>query len=146
MNQSDAMSWIDKAKIDLDVVRRSLAPMPDQNLEAAAYHCQQAAEKAIKALLVCLGIGYPRGGGKGHDLGVAVANIPPAHPQFDAACALVPLTPWATAYRYPSEDPATAPAVPRASDIERWLERVVEFSKNVQNEIESTSTPSNTPK
>ena len=51
MSQDEATSWLEKAKGDLDVVRRSLMPLPDKNLEAAAYHCQQAAEKSIKALL-----------------------------------------------------------------------------------------------
>ena len=64
MSQDEATSWLEKAKGDLDVVRRSLMPLPDKNLEAAAYHCQQAAEKSIKALLVHLKIAYPRGGGR----------------------------------------------------------------------------------
>lgn len=62
---SDAKDWLEKGKGDLDMVRRSLIPMPEQNLEAAAYHLQQAAEKAMKALLAHLGIPYPRGGGRG---------------------------------------------------------------------------------
>jgi HEPN domain-containing protein len=57
----DASGWLEKARGDLDVVRRSLVPMPEVNLEAAAYHLQQAAEKSLKGLLVHLGLVYPRG-------------------------------------------------------------------------------------
>ncbi len=138
MSQDEATSWLEKAKGDLDVVRRSLMPLPDKNLEAAAYHCQQAAEKSIKALLVHLKIAYPRGGGRGHDLGLAASAAPKGHKLYSEALALVPLTPWATAYRYPSDDPATAPAVPSDSDIEKWLERIESFVAHIESEMTST--------
>jgi hypothetical protein len=32
MSQDEATSWLEKAKGDLDVVRRSLMPLPDKNL------------------------------------------------------------------------------------------------------------------
>ena len=62
---SNAAGWIASADSDLDAVRRCLAEPP--NLSAAAYHPQQAVEKLIKAVLVALGIAYPRGR-SGHDL------------------------------------------------------------------------------
>ncbi|GEO15785.1 HEPN domain-containing protein [Microvirga aerophila] len=53
-------------------------PLPDQNLEMAAYHTQQAAEKGVKALLTHLGIAYARGQ-HGHDIALAAAGIPASH-------------------------------------------------------------------
>ena len=50
---SDDAGWVASADIDLDAARRCLADPP--NVAAAAYHCQQAAEKLIKAVLVILG-------------------------------------------------------------------------------------------
>jgi hypothetical protein len=47
---SDAAEWIVSADTDLDASRRCLADPP--NVDVAAYHCQQAAEKLIKAVLV----------------------------------------------------------------------------------------------
>jgi HEPN domain-containing protein len=135
MSGDEARSWLEKAKGDLDVVRRSLMLLPDKNLEAAAYHCQQAAEKSIKALLVHLNIAYPRGGGRGHDLGLAASMTPTSHGLYLEALALAPLTPWATAYRYPSDDPATAPAVPSDSDIEKWLEKIERFMARIESEM-----------
>lgn len=55
---SDAMGWVTSADVDLDAVRRCLADPP--NVTVAAYHCQQAAEKLIKAVLVAYGDCRPR--------------------------------------------------------------------------------------
>jgi len=70
-------------------------PLPDQNLEMAAYHTQQAAEKGVKALLTHLGIAYARGR-HGHDIALAAAGIPASHRLAGDAQALGALTPWAT--------------------------------------------------
>ena len=136
MSCANATAWIEKAKNDMDVVARSLIPNPNQNLEAAAYHCQQAAEKAIKALLVLLGIAVPRGAGKGHDLRAISAAIPSTHALRDSASALAPLTPWATAFRNPPDDPASAPTAPSAIEIQSYLELLFAFVNAVEAEID----------
>jgi hypothetical protein len=59
---------------------------------------------------------------------------------LEKALALAPLTPWATAYRYPSDDPATAPAVPSDSDIEKWLEKIERFMARIESEMTPPST------
>ena len=46
-----AREWLRKARHDLDSARK-LAADPDPLLDTAIYHCQQAAEKSIKGLLV----------------------------------------------------------------------------------------------
>ena len=63
---SDPSDWLHKARQDARSARRLLTAPPE--LEVAAYHLQQAAEKAIKALLTAGGIKYPRGKGAGLDL------------------------------------------------------------------------------
>jgi HEPN domain-containing protein len=132
---SDASIWIAKARSDLDMVDRAMTPATNQNLEQAAYHLQQAAEKTIKALLDHLGIAYPRSGGRGHDIGLAANMIPADHRLRVAARALAFLTPWATVYRYPHEDPATAPAIPTPTEIDTWRARVDAFIKEVAADI-----------
>jgi HEPN domain-containing protein len=122
-----AAEWLRKAETDLDGVRRSLMPVPRPNPELGAYHCQQAAEKLVKALLVSLGLVYPRGGPQGHDIGLAARRIPPEHPLHAEAAGLAALTPWATAFRYPAEDPATAPEPPEVEVLANWLERLEAF-------------------
>nr|VFK18515.1 MAG: HEPN domain-containing protein [Candidatus Kentron sp. LPFa]VFK33073.1 MAG: HEPN domain-containing protein [Candidatus Kentron sp. LPFa] len=44
-------SWLDKAEHDLSAAR-ILAASTEPVLDAAIYHCRQAAEKAVKAFLV----------------------------------------------------------------------------------------------
>jgi HEPN domain-containing protein len=43
-------NWLIKAQHDLAAARK-LALSPDPYLDVAVYHCQQAAEKAIKGFL-----------------------------------------------------------------------------------------------
>ncbi|HXY57754.1 MAG TPA: HEPN domain-containing protein [Methylocystis sp.] len=135
MSRSDAYKWVEKSRSDIDVVKRALAPNPAPNLEAAAYHCQQAAEKAVKALLVHLSVAFARGGGKGHDIRILARNIPRKHALYGAAWSLAHLTPWATVFRNPSDDPAAAPPVPSVSDIARELNLNTAFLDQVEAEI-----------
>jgi hypothetical protein len=109
-------------------------PLPDQNLETAAYHTQQAAEKRVKAGLTHLEIAYPRGR-KGHNIALAAAEIPASHGLAGDAQALGALTQWATAWRHPADDPATAAPLPRAADIEQWAEKVEAFLNAVTAEL-----------
>jgi HEPN domain-containing protein len=134
VSSASAAAWLETAAKDLDAVRRSLMPLPDQNLEMAAYHTQQAAEKGVKALLTHLGIAYARGR-HGHDIALAAAGIPASHRLAGDAQALGALTPWATAWRYPADDPATAAPLPEAAEIEQWAEKVEAFLNAVMLEI-----------
>jgi HEPN domain-containing protein len=62
-----------KSRSDLGTARK-LATGPDAYLDTAIYHCQQAAEKAIKALLVQNDLRFE----KTHDLEVLIARVTPA--------------------------------------------------------------------
>ena len=64
---------------------------------AVCFHAQQAAEKAVKAVLVHLGVDFP----KSHRLDRLAGLLPGnANPGFDVS-ALTELAPWAVAGRYP---------------------------------------------
>ena len=67
--------WLKRADIDLTAIRNSLYG-PEPSPESAAYHCQQAAEKIIKAGLITAGVHPP----KQHDLRQLNALLPPGHP------------------------------------------------------------------
>lgn len=94
--------WLAKARHDLESASR-LAAGPDPILDTAIYHCQQAAEKAIKGYLVYCDRVFD----KTHDLNVLIKAALPFHPGFaDWLEVGVELTPYATEYRYPgAEDP-----------------------------------------
>lgn len=90
-------SWLTKAPYDLESAR-ALANLPAPLLDTAVYHCQQAAEKAIKGFLVFKNE-TPQ---KTHLLGHLI--LPATH--YDQRFALFAdaadfLTPLATEYRYP---------------------------------------------
>jgi HEPN domain-containing protein len=101
MSSSDPRSWLEHARSDVVAARRLLP------LLQGAYFIQQAAEKAIKSRLVRLGLSYPRRGGSGHDLLALTALLPDRDPMKSAFAEISTITPWATAFRYPSDDPAT---------------------------------------
>jgi HEPN domain-containing protein len=92
-------TWLLKAQHDLAAAEK-LALGPEPYLDVAIYHCQQAAEKAVKAFLLHCDEPF----GKTHDLGalvsLAATRDARLEPWVDAADAL---TPYATMYRYPSE-------------------------------------------
>ena len=72
---------------------------------STGYHCQQDAEKRLKALLVAVDVDPPRTHnllillGLIRDAGIELADL-------DSACA--ELTPWATVSRYPGHGDLTA--------------------------------------
>lgn len=94
-------SWLQKASHDLQTARRVIEREPPIT-DTAVYHCQQAAEKALKAVI----IHYEQPVFKTHDLMALTthcANIDPDFQDWIDAAAI--LTPYATHYRYPCSEP-----------------------------------------
>jgi HEPN domain-containing protein len=92
-------SWLIKAQRDLATARK-LATDPDPYLDTAIYHCQQAAEKAVKGFLVL----HDQEFEKTHDIRLLVTLATPLEARFSAWLeAAERLTPYATAFRYPDE-------------------------------------------
>ncbi len=92
-------NWLHKARRDLDSAVR-LASGRKLLLDTAIYHCQQAAEKALKGWLTY----HDQRFEKTHDVRMLVTLAADLKAEFtswyDAA---ETLTPYATAYRYPGE-------------------------------------------
>lgn len=99
---SAAKEWLDFAQTDLGVARHLLETYRPQPLEIVCYHCQQTAEKAIKAVVVAHGSqgGMP----KLHDLSFLLNQVKNMveidEKYYDYADEL---TPYGVAVRYPSE-------------------------------------------
>jgi HEPN domain-containing protein len=92
-------SWLRKALHDLEAARVLGATEPPL-LDMAMYHCQQAAEKALKGYLVY----WDQRPEKTHSLGLLLDKVIPIEPLFDSwRDAANRLTPLATLYRYPGE-------------------------------------------
>jgi HEPN domain-containing protein len=92
-------NWLSKARRDLDSATR-LASGPKPLLDTAIYHCQQAAEKALKGWLAY----HDQRFEKTHDVRMLATLAAALKAEFanwfDTA---ETLTPYATAYRYPGE-------------------------------------------
>ena len=89
--------WVLKAEEDMEAAR-SLAALARPKRDAACFHCQQSAEKYLKALLQELGLAVPRT----HNLNDLLNRLLP----HDATLAplrrgLKGLTRHAVDYRYP---------------------------------------------
>ena len=97
--QQLVQSWLIKAQRDLDTARK-LSADPDPYLDTAIYHCQQAAEKAIKGFLVF----HDQRFEKTHDLETLISLAIPFGAGFSSWLdAGERLTPYAAAFRYPGE-------------------------------------------
>ena len=118
------------------MARRALDSNPDVNLEGAAYHVQQAAEKLIKGYLTDLGVAYPFT----HDVGALAGRIPDSDPLKADAVALDATSSWATQWRYPVDDPATNP-IPDLADIETWRQKVEDLTHLMNPVPSSTAKP-----
>lgn len=91
--------WIRKAEQDL-AAAKLLCQGEEQYWDVAIYHCQQAAEKALKGCLIYLGQDAPRTHDLRFLLQLTTAIIPDLESLADAADEL---NPYATAFRYPGE-------------------------------------------
>jgi HEPN domain-containing protein len=95
--------WLRKASHDLEA-SRLLGTSDSPVLDVAMYHCQQAAEKALKGFLVF----WDQRAERTHDVGLLLDRVVVIEPAFETwRDAADRLTPLATAYRYPgqSDDP-----------------------------------------
>lgn len=97
--QQLVQNWLIKAQHDLATAQK-LSADPDPYLDTAIYHCQQAAEKAVKGFLVF----HDQRFEKVHDvrllIEIAAMLESSLSPWLDTG---ERLTPYATAFRYPGE-------------------------------------------
>ncbi len=89
--------WVTKAEEDVDAAR-ALAGLTPPRRNAACFHCQQAAEKYLKALLQELGAAVPRT----HDMEDLIdLLLPHAITLAPLRRRVASLTKYAVEYRYP---------------------------------------------
>ena len=89
--------WLTRANHDLRSAR-ALASLEDALLDTAIYHCQQTAEKSVKAWLQSKDDPFP----KTHDIEGLVEQASGINPDFGQfAKAASVLTPYVSAFRYP---------------------------------------------
>ena len=95
--QRRTAQWVTKAEEDIDSAR-ALAGQTPPRRNAACFHCQQAAEKYLKALLQEFGAIVPRT----HNLKQLVDLVLPFDPTLlSLRRSAASLTKYAVEYRYP---------------------------------------------
>ena len=96
-----ALRWFAMGSEDLRVARLCLDALEPSPV-ASAYHCQQAAEKLSKGLLVLADVPFT----KTHDLERLGTLAAPGYPRHeDLFSATYLFTSWAFEFRYPGPDP-----------------------------------------
>ena len=121
----EAARWL--AKADEDAVVAELALTCDPPLiNPAAFHCQQAAEKMLKAPLVVAGAAPPRS----HDMELLIEAAAFKYPTLrKEPQAFARLTEWLTASRYPDLGGGLG-EVP--ADVAEMLALIKAFGANVR--------------
>ena len=122
MNQ-ETKQWLDMADMDLGVAKHLMENYYPKPLEIICYHCQQAAEKAIKAVVISQGTkgGMP----KLHDLSFLLNQVKNfvkiEEKYYDYADTL---TSYGVAVRYPNElfieEHHAKEAIQYAEEIVQW--------------------------
>ena len=94
-------SWLHKSREDLRAAEVDIHAEPPI-LEDSLFHCQQACEKAIKALLCRMQTPFRRV----HDLNELGALLLQSFPELDSSLdEIAHLTAYAVSHRYPGDEP-----------------------------------------
>ncbi len=129
---NEVRGWLRKAAQDLRAAEVSLAAEPPL-FASAVFHCQQVAEKAVKAFLVSHGRAFR----KTHSIEeigeLALAIDPTLRPIVDRA---VPLTEYAWKFRYPGE-----PEEPSASEAGEALAVARDVLKEIVSRVPAAARP-----
>ncbi|HEV8574581.1 MAG TPA: HEPN domain-containing protein [Dehalococcoidia bacterium] len=116
--------WLRYARSDLELAR--LAPPPGVMPEALCFHAQQAAEKALKAVLIAHELPFPRT----HNLRTLLDLLPQTLAPLAEVQDAARLTDYAVFSRYPAEaEPVTEEehqeAVRLATAVLAWAEQTI---------------------
>lgn len=120
----EALLWLEYAIADLAVARM---PLPAQSkYEMLLFHAQQAAEKALKAVLIRLGIDFPRT----HNPLALVDILPPQFNSLPFLIAATALTEYAILLRYPGvnapvNETRYARMLKLAEDVVAWAQQLI---------------------
>lgn len=121
-----ARQWTAKAKNDLLDADNNLAAKRVP-CDMVCFHCQQAVEKLLKAVLSAKGVPPPRT----HDLLALLESVLPFAPQMeDLRDCLVILIPYSVASRYPDDDGLNIPSMEDTKEARECANRVLNLLIN----------------
>lgn len=128
--QQLVLEWMHFSQEDFNVAKHLFETMYPKPLELICFHCQQASEKAVKALLIANNIEVI----KIHDLFILLKRLEKilCVPENIKTMA-ERLSPYATSFRYPQELPIDEALTKKALND---MEAVVTWAKETLEEIE----------
>jgi HEPN domain-containing protein len=113
--------WVEKAEGDWNAANQLNRVRKNPNYDGVCFHCQQCAEKYLKARLIEAGITFART----HDLLVLHQLVLQAEPIWQALQpSLITLNPFAIGYRYPGLTATKADAKAAVKDCKN-VRRVI---------------------
>ncbi len=128
-------AYLAKAREDLDAA----VLLSERGNATSAFHLQQAAEKLMKAVRLHRGLLVTAE----HDLESQIegshkglVKLPPGDAWRERLLPLVPLSVFATAYRYPSPTGNVKPGPPRG-EIDRWASMLADLLTRADEELVS---------
>jgi len=123
---SAAKVWLTKAKSDIETAR-ILILGSDRHCDTGVYHCQQGAEKSLKALLCRKGLTFPKTHQLEQLIDLGLSSYPDLE-QFREQAEL--LTPLATEFRYPGDmlEPSIEDALAALESARLIYEHAVKIS------------------
>ena len=120
-------SWLTKAASDVRSAR-VLGSADDAPLDTAIYHCQQTAEKAVKAFLVSKEVSPE----KTHDIRKLTLEAAVHEPRFNEVMDMaVSLTPYAWEFRYPDDLAETYPTREEFDEALQHAQAIYDFVLNL---------------
>ncbi|KYC41122.1 hypothetical protein WA1_22800 [Scytonema hofmannii PCC 7110] len=118
--------WLKKAQRDLAAAQKLSSDLPD----IAIYHCQQAAEKALKGFLIL----HDTDPGNTHNINILVKLASAFQPEFTTVLKEAGyLSQYNQTYRYPIE--ATEDFNPSPGELKKAFRLASEVYKNVMNSM-----------
>ena len=112
-------AWLKTVDEDLRAIRACLGA-PEPAIAAAAFHCQQAAEKLVKTLIAAAGGDPPRI----HDIEALIERLPPEHPLQPRLRPFMHLSALLHTTRYPGPSPFMELEIPTADEVASWLAEI----------------------
>ena len=120
--EKEVRRWVEKAEHDVMAAEHAMELAEEGLTDIVCFHCQQCAEKYLKALLLYQGLAFPRT----HDLRLLLDLISAQVSLGLQREAVIPLNRYAIEGRYPGDwEPITATDAQRASEVARAVRRAV---------------------